>query len=237
MRRRLLVWLMLGIIGTGPVCGQEADTLDTWMSHYYEHPQPEHLIRWVHAVARSGRFHQPDREVPLMVFISAVIRQNPERAAQWCLALEDLDEEARLDVGWAFHNARVPASKVCVESGLGLGVPLAASIQEAEPFDPMAQPAQIPVEVDALWAIFFATGNARAIERIMDILAVTEPAGRADAMELAMLKGVARWSLEQNVAGHVRVRELVQERRAREHGVLARELDEVLIHTRLQAQP
>lgn len=229
MQRLFAVLLMLGCsVCSGTVSGQEADALERWMSHYYEQPRPEQFVDWVRAVARSGEFRQAAREVPLMVFISAVISQNPERAAQWCLSLEDLDEEARLDVGWAFHNARVPASRVCVESGLGLSGPLAASIQDSDRFDPLAQPAEIPLEVDALWAVFFATGNARAIERVMDVLGMAEPPGRADAMELAMLKGVARWSLEHNISHHARVRQLVLERRAREKGALAQELDGVL---------
>jgi uncharacterized protein (TIGR03066 family) len=64
--------------------------------------------------------------------------------------------------------------------------------------------AQSPDDLDFLWSNFFITGEYAPISRILDVLDL--PANRDNAL----MKRVARWSLESNLNQHPKLVELVQ---------------------------
>jgi hypothetical protein len=66
------------------------------------------------------------------------------------------------------------------------------------------RPAKTPDDLDLLWSNFFITGEYTPVSRILDVF------DQPDARENAVLKRVARWSLDSNLQQHPKLRELVQ---------------------------
>lgn len=227
--RRLMLAASLLVLAV-PLCAQQVQSEpDHWMTHYYEHPAPEGFVGWIRAVEAEGRLYDPRDQVPLMVFMSELVRQHPEYLGRWCAQLASLGEVARIDFGWAVFNAGAGAADHCLGRQLHLDGAVVASIRGADRYSPTDQQVGAPVEIDALWAVFDATGSALAVNRVIDVLARPVPEqGTSGATDLAMLRGVARWSLESNVRGHARVAEIIRQRMLAESDSLAEELAQIL---------
>ncbi|WP_133247268.1 hypothetical protein [Azospira sp. I13] len=200
-----------------------------WMAHYYQRPDPAGVADWVRQGSAAGMFEKPGSRFPVMVFLAEIMKQNPARHSAWCQAWGELPAEHRLYLAWALRNAASPSLEACLGAGLKLTEEQRRKLQAAPRFDALARPAASPTDLDMLWAVFMATGNGDAVQRIIDVLAGPEPRqGEPGAVNALLLRGAARWSLGSNMRQHARVAALVKERRARESGPLAAVLDELL---------
>ena len=207
---------------------RQLDQLNHWMAHYYESPAPDEFVGWVRSVAREGLLAKPSSRLPVMIFMSEVLRQNPERAAQWCKDLAFLPQSDKPHVAWTFRNAAVPGFEACVQKDMGLLPSEADKVLASGRFDLMARQPASAAELDMLWVTFMATGRDEPVNRIIEVLARPEPErtdpGGAQAL---LLRGAASWSLASNARQHPRVRELVAARRSIATGSLRKGLDEV----------
>ena len=78
-------FLFLGVIGSlraaEPPGVERLKRLGQWMAHYYEHPEPNGLPRWMQEISASGGLEKASARYPVMVFVSeVVIRTLLERA-------------------------------------------------------------------------------------------------------------------------------------------------------------
>jgi hypothetical protein len=84
------------------------------------------------------------------------------------------------------------------------------------------RPVREPKDLDHLWASFFITGDYAPVARILDVFDLPE------ARENAVLKGVARWSLESNLKQHPKLVEIVQAHAKERPAASRKVLDELL---------
>lgn len=235
--RRLLSLLILavGLLGlNGPGLAREAlQQVGEWMAHYYEHPDPGKLPAWVKDAATAGAFDKPTARFPLMIFISRLIQDNPERGLPWCRELSALPAAHKAYLGWAFRNAGSPVQEECIGKILGLDEADRQKVLGARLHDPLARNPEHPGDLDMLWATFMATGAELPVERIIEVLGLPDPVqGAPDSVRILLLKGAARWSLSANIRQHRRAAEIAEARRTQASGQLRQTLDEILAETR-----
>ena len=201
------------------------------MAHYYENPNPGAIVPWIKYASAAGVFERESVRPPVMIFISEVVKSNPDKSAQWCKELSSLPSTNKAYVAWAFRNANVPAQGECIQTLLGLSDGEKLKVLATERHDPLAKAPTTPGDLDMLWAIFMATGSELAVNRIIDVLGIPAPKNSSyGAMEMQMLilKGSAKWSLSSNIQQHRRVAEIVNARRLHGSDALRKELDSVI---------
>jgi hypothetical protein len=185
----------------------------------------EASTRPIHKMAErcvgGGSFEKPSARFPLMIFTTEILKMNPDKGAQWCKDLATISSTNKAYVGWSFYNSNIPAAEQCVQTQLGLSDSDVKKIMSATRYDPLAKEPSTPADLDMLWAVFSATGNEAAVNKIIDVLARPSPEKNTEgSVKMLLMKGAAKWSLTSNIQQHTRVAGIVQKRRVTESGVL-----------------
>jgi hypothetical protein len=199
------------------------------IAHYYENQNPNAFVSLIKDASAAGAFERRTARMPMMIFMSEVIRSTPDKGAAWCKEFSSLPPDYKPYIAWAFRNADIQAQDECVQELLGLSDEDKKKVLGAARHDPLAGQPTTPVDLDMLWATFMATGNELAVNRIIDVLGMPLPEkGAPGRTEMLVLKGAAKWSLSSNIQQHRRVLHIANTRRAVESGVLRKELDEAI---------
>jgi hypothetical protein len=181
-----------------------------WIQFYYVRPQPERFVEEVRRLAAKGLLGDEERGFPTIVFLSCIIAANPSRFRAWFDALSDLSPSDMRGLRAAADLSRVPEARACFSAGDS------EHRTEYELLrDIVELPLDHPVVLDALWARYFATGDTRAVRRVVAALADMSDCGAAKAYAQsrqtpeddarALRDGIfqaAAWSLECLVRVH-----------------------------------
>lgn len=135
--------------------------MSEWMMFYYEHPEPSRFVAEVRALAAADAFAKPDRRIVLATFLGHVMAANRAQIEDWMTSLADLEGDAR-DGLWRaawmsntrearLHLARLGADRTLTTPAM----------------DVLERPLEEPTDVDVLWAYHFATGDVRALRRVV----------------------------------------------------------------------
>jgi len=173
-----------------------------WTKFYYAHPHPERLVQEVRQLSEKGVLAQPEHALPLITFLSRVVAANPDRIAAWLDALGDLPEAdlRGLDLALWFSGAPTARARLAERT--------TDPLFDEPPPDFLERAIDGPVMLDVLWMYYFATGELRAVRRIISVLEYMSDFGaaesfrqtaqtdedRARAMRDAMFQA-ASWSL------------------------------------------
>lgn len=208
----------------------QAKAVEEWLMSYYQSPTPHRFVKQVRAMSRLGFWQEKKAGYPTLMFMSEVIRDNPKQAARWCKALASLPEDQHGYLGWAFNNAAVPASRRCIAKTLRLSAADLQIFKKTRRYDPVDYVPEEALELDMLWAAFFATGKPRLIHRLIDVLA--QPGEKNPPLAAA-----AEWSLAANAPWHPPVLEALKTRRHSARGELRKTLDKILSKARSAMSP
>lgn len=135
-----------------------------WLKFYYANPALDRLVDDLVATAERGLLEDPKRITICATFFGRLIAANPDRARGWLDALSDrlTTPGARNMVQVAAYFSNTPEAYVwLVQVGGG-----ELSKMQAAP-DVLAAPIEEGLALDSLWAVYFATGDARAVRRIV----------------------------------------------------------------------
>ncbi len=184
--RRLLLWLCLACC---PLAVGAADApafdLDHFMRGYFEHPEPDKIAQAMDAFADGDGVVDPEAARPVMAFFSQVFAANPDRMKDW---------QADIDA----------------KNPLARGVLLLAVNFSHTPDWILQQPVHSAVINDMYWSGYFATGDARYVQKLVDQLVYCDE--RTD-LYLYLTGATAQWSLAGNAAAHPAVKALLQQAR------------------------
>lgn len=204
-------------------------TQGEWMAHFYEHPKPDQLPQWLQAVAAAGGLDQKQSRFPVMVFTAEVAKRFPEKIAHWCRVVENMSSSQRASIAWSFKQAGNLDTR-CTE---GLTADDLSKLQATKPYSPLSQKPTTPGDLDLLWAVFMATGNERAVDLIIEVLALPLPDKSPPGSVIALLlNGAAKWSLRSNARQHQAVRNILERHLSTSQGQLKDELAAILAKTK-----
>lgn len=164
--------------------GAEPKTLDdvsAFMQSYYLHPQPDRIAPLIDVLYRSGFVQKRTNELVIIGFFSEVFAANPNRLPEWEDHIRSQDERTK-----ALLERAVSVSKT---GGL------------------LSEDGHSAQLNDGWWAGFFASGNTKFIDRIVDQLEYFD--NRTD-QALFFAGATAKWSLASNARSQRRVRSAIE---------------------------
>jgi len=187
---------------------------DDWFQFYYLRPRPERFVEEVRRMSAAGVLGDLERALPVIVFLSSVMAANAVSLRAWLAALSELPQADLRSLRAAVAMSGV-AEGAAYLAEVDPGRPLSAE----PPPDLLEAPIDNPAIMDALWARYFATGDTRAVRRIITALAYMSDVGaakayassrqtdadRARAMRDALFQ-TASWSLESLMQTHERLK-------------------------------
>jgi len=181
-----------------PKAFHTADELGTFMTDYHQHPEPDRVDAAIRFLGKNGL--DAEHTLATSGFFAIVLARHPDHARGW-LAL------ARKQPG-----------------NIGKALKTAAMIS-TDPYRWAAARNDAPELNDFCWAAFFASGDARYVERILAALAHLDE--RTD-MKLYLAAATAQWSLASNARQHDAVRTIVEKAHALAKAPLDQALEQVL---------
>lgn len=144
---------------------------DDWMMFYYAHPQPERFVDEVRRLAERGAMTNPAQSLASATFLGRVMAANPSHVGTWLAALDGLDAIPRQTLQIAAWMSETDGGRAW----------LASAPQFARPApDVLAAPINDASLLDAFWAWYFATGDARPVRKIVSALEHMSDYGAAD---------------------------------------------------------
>jgi hypothetical protein len=147
----------------------------SWMKFYYADPHPERFVQEVRQLSQNGALAQPEHAFPILVFLSRVIAANPDRLFDWLRALRDLPEPDLHSLDVAVWLSGAPAAQAHFAEGT------TDPLFDGTPPDLLEGAINDPVMLDVLWQYYFATGELRAVRRIVSVLEYMSDSGAAES--------------------------------------------------------
>ena len=148
-----------------------------FMQTYYRQPRPELIASLIQALHSSGFVQRATNEPVVIGFFSEVFAANPDRLSQWQALIAKQDEQTKAALGRALSVSR------------------AGGVLNLEGHSGALN--------DEYWAAFFATGNPKFIDRLVDQLRYFDERNDED---LFFAGGTAKWSLASNAQTQPEVR-------------------------------
>ena len=164
------------------------DEINGFMQTYYLHPQPDRIAEVIDALSPSG-FVRPNNEFVLIGFFSEVFAANPNRVSEW------QDHIAKQDA----RTKAILERAVSVSKTGGL----------------LNNTGHSPQLNDGWWAAFFASGNPKFVNKLIDQLEYWD--AREDEM-LFFAGATAKWSLASNARSNAGVRSTLESAKANATG-------------------
>jgi hypothetical protein len=180
-----------------------------WMTFYFLEPRPERFVEEVRSLAAQGILSDPERGFPSVVFLSCIIAANPSNIQHWFDELSDLSPADRRSLEVAAWFSRAPEARAYFATR-----PISEKFG-SEPPDVLKMEIEHPSILDGLWGHYFATGDYRAVRRIVAALEYMSDfgaarsfgdSGRTEADQARALRDgifqAAAWSLETLMRQH-----------------------------------
>ena len=157
------------------------------MQFYYADPSPDRLVDEVRGFAAQGMLAHPHGASVIAVFLGRVMAAHPERIAGWLAELDGVARDTLRIAAWMSNTAE---GRAAVADDPKLREPpadlLACSIQEAQ-------------ALDLFWAYYLATGEPRAVRRIVSNVAIFQRASQT--LVLLMRQHAPLRALVERMAG------------------------------------
>lgn len=177
-----------------------------WIMHFYEHPEPERLAEVFRELMPISEKEAPN----LMIFFGYALKRHPKYIPEFYEMVLGAGDNASVNCGMkALWLSGAPEAKRLFEDAAKrtkfpeLRRYLEKLAGEAAP-DIYRIPIKGPDVLDALWASFFATGDAMPVRRLLSLFPkIANPTKKGQIVVKA-----AVWSMQANVREHPRVKEI-----------------------------
>lgn len=212
----MLVALAVTVAGFGAYTfythqrNSEMDDFNRGVMHYFENPQPDNLPKLARQIAKEGLLEREDTKYNFATFMSQIMARNPEKIAQWTQDLQDLTSSQKRGLWLALWRSETPEAMEQLEKLLatakGEDKEFLSALIKQKP-GPLADPVTSPGDLDLLWSAYFATGDDKFVERIINALAK----GNEKGGQNIIIAGAAKWSLTANARQFPSVMRLVEQ--------------------------
>jgi hypothetical protein len=185
-------------LSTAQTFGRSQD-VSAFMQTYYMHPQPNRIGDLIEALNPTGFTPRPNTDMVIVGFFSEVFAANPNRVPEWQIHIAKKDHRTR-----AILELAVSVSKT-------------GGVLNDNGHSPQLN--------DGWWAAFFASGNPKLVQKIIDQLQYCDE--RKDQI-LFFAGATAKWSLASNARSHPLVRSTVENAKTTASARLGELIDQVL---------
>lgn len=197
------------------------ETLNHWLTYYYLYPRPELSSSMIDIIEKYQEGMGETVSQPLLAFLSEIMREEKQVLPSLLEGLERRDRRIRnliLSAAWLANTKRARLQMEEVKKRLRSSDQILIEMLLArKPFDILEMNISEASQLDMLWAVFFASGDVKYIERILSTLIFLQD--KSDPLRL-LVGGAARWSLQSNAEQHALVLEICRKRGRKEKGEL-----------------
>ena len=141
------------------------------------------------------------------------LQKYPQGSTIWCDNIRTYQGDALTFAAYTLTLTGTNQAKTCLNS-LTLDTELKNNLKKNKSFHPLQEPIISPASLDFHWVTYFATGNPKAVERIVDyiIKAQTAAAQRPNHVDLTLASAIwsTRSNMEQDTAIDSIVRQYIQ---------------------------
>jgi len=150
---------------------------------------------------------------PALAGGTQALQKYPQGSTIWCDNIRTYQGDALTFSAYTLTLTGTPQAKTCLDS-LTLNTELKNNLKKNKSFHPLQEPIISPASLDFHWVTYFATGNPKAVERIVDyiIKAQTAAAQRPNHVDLTLASAIwsTRSNMEQDTAIDSIVRQYIQ---------------------------
>lgn len=140
------------------------------LQNYYLRPDPDRALAMVSGLIENRTWSkQPEMQRNLSVWASQILKHNPQHTAKWCDTVKKYDITTQHQAAYLFHLADTPESRRCFQE-LDLDDHIKQAALDRPAPDPLAAPGRSIAEINGFWAVYYATGNPLAINKMLDTL-------------------------------------------------------------------
>lgn len=236
MRKIVLLLLIIHIVGGAIVFADtekdrfvSENDFDNWVTHYYLSPQPELLPYALKYFCKSNMYNNKVI-LPMMSFFVAALKGNDTLLKKTYIELEQ-DSTTRekiffLDILWLINDTE---SRKLIENARAgwIDDDIQGKIKQqnkSRPYNVLIMPIISTQALDMLWATFFATGDEKAVQRIISVIHFSKD-GKGEG---AIIGASALWSLKSNAKQHKKVMDICKQEIGKQTGLTKNLLQEVV---------
>lgn len=182
-----------------------------WATYYYLHPRPDLLPSALDVFAKAGVLKSMESEGSLIAFMAQVCAASPSpQLSSWVSAVAKSPENQRVAFESALWIANTVESRLALtqlgHTETGDQKKAVNNMLARTPPDLLQGEIASPAVVDALWWSFYASGDARFVERIISVL----PMSKSEDAQQASIGRAAQSSLASNVIQHPKVMQICE---------------------------
>lgn len=201
-----------------------------WVTYYYLAPQPERVSSAIRYYAGSALYEKQNTRILMAPFFASLLQQDAGLLRQ---AYDDVGQDGSEDAQIFFLNvlwlvdteeSRALLAKARTDWTAEPLQRVLARMEGHRPDHLLEDPVDSPADLDRLWVMFMATGDAAPVRKIISVLHLLEE-GHGEEI---IVGGAARWSLTSNARQHKRVYEICQQELRGTEGTTKSLLEQVL---------
>ena len=203
-----LTALLLSLHAAAAPKSDSADKLGKDIAVFYKNPSAERAASLMDQLVKADIM----RETTLAWGMQA-LQKYPQGSTIWCDNIRTYQGDALTFSAYTLALTGTHQAKTCLDS-LTLNTELKNDLTKSKSFHPLQEPIISAASLDFHWVTYFATGNPKAVERIVDyiIKAQTEAAQYPEYENLTLAAAIwsTRSNMEQDTAIDSIVRQYIQ---------------------------
>ena len=200
--------LLLSLHATAAPKSDSAIKAGKEIAVFYKNPSAERAASLMDQLVKADLM----RETTL-AWGTQALQKYPQGSTIWCDNIRTYQGDALTFSAYTLTLTGTHQAQTCLDS-LTLNTELKNNLKENKSFHPLQEPIISPASLDFHWVTYFATGNPKAVERIVDyiIKAQTAAAQRPDHVDLTLAAAIwsTRSNMEQDTAIDSIVRKYIQ---------------------------
>lgn len=227
LRRIILVISLVVSFANCEVKNFSQKEVAEWLTYYYVNPQPELTLDMIKSMSKQGILSRKKSLPVLSSFFSEIFKSNLEKVEDWIMRLSHYNGQERkvfmialyysdIDDKYKFINKLVKTEN---------GKRLLKKMKSLKFVRIVDMKGVSPAILDQHWAAFFASGDERHIEKVLEVLPYSKPKNKS-----INLTGMsAKWSLTSNAVNHPRVLKFCRKKLKMVQGDIKEILNEVIL--------
>ncbi|MGN6882969.1 hypothetical protein [Neisseria sp. P0019.S003] len=160
---------------------------------FYKNPSDTRAVNLLDGLVKADLMRHTT-----IVWASQVLQKYPQVSTAWCNKIRTYHDNAQTFATYTLAMTGTPQAQTCINS-LTLDAALKNGIEQIETFHPLQEPMVSPASLDFLWVTYYATGNPKAVERILDYIIKAQTAAEQHPNHVDLMLASAIWSTRSNM--------------------------------------
>ena len=225
--KKILVSMTALLLSLHAAAAPKSDSADKLgkedIAVFYKNPSAERAASLMDQLVKADIM----RETTL-AWGTQALQKYPQGSTIWCDNIRTYQGDALTFAAYTLTLTGTNQAKTCLNS-LALDTELKNNLKKNKSFHPLQEPIISPASLDFHWVTYFATGNPKVVERIVDyiIKAQTAAAQRPNHVDLTLASAI--WSTRSNMEQDTAIDSIVRQYIQKQSEVNKKRLEQALL--------